>query len=111
MKITSNIFTLLLAVPVLLLGYLEYIQINNSQISGELNFILEMEMLDKIVGCCLLLGYSVFLTYRKKYLENFVFFGCFILFMVVYTFLALYTQKKRANIRHMLLRSNNHQTY
>lgn len=109
MKITSNIFTLLLIIPVLLLVYLEYILINNSQTSRELNFILEMDMLDKIVGCCLLLGYSVFLTYKKKYLENFVFFGCFIVFMAVYTFLSLYTQKKRADIRHILL--NNHQTY
>lgn len=60
----------------------------------DLALIYELIILPQIVGCGLLFGFSVFLTIRKRYTENTVLLGCFILFLIIHVILSIYGQNR-----------------
>ena len=102
MKIASYIFTSLLILPVLFLLYIGYTYITDKSLNKELIYLYEIDLLSLITGCTLLFVFSLFLSFKKKYFENVVFFGCFILFLIIHTALFQYGKKNRAHIRHSL---------
>jgi len=107
MKIASYILTAFLLLPVIGYIYLEYIYMTNNVISKEMIFLDEMKILSYFIGCCLLLGYSIFLTLRKRYIENVVLVAGFILFTTTDLSISNYTKKERLSIERQLLGHHN----
>lgn len=107
MKIASYILAAFLLLPVIGCIYMEYIYMTDNDMSKELVFIYEMKILGYFIGYCLLLGYAIFLTLRKRYVENVVLIGIFILFTAIDLSISNYTKKEVISIERQLLGHHN----
>ncbi len=107
MRITSYILTALLLFPITGYIYVEYVYMTDKVMSKGLVFIDEMQILVYLIGYSLLLGYAIFLTLRKKYVENVVFISAVILFIAIQMCISNYTKKERIRIGRQLFEHNN----